>query len=1284
MKTSFYPLSPLSIPVGFTQPSSSYKRQTLVAAAAVILFVLVYLGLSTWFLWKAAWLLINVFSGGNDQFLSLLLGGIMGFLGIFMFKAFFFLNKKNESRSIEVKPEDEPELFDFIYRIADEAKAPRPYKVFISDAVNACVFYHISIINLIFPSRKNLEIGLGLVNTLNISEFKSILAHEFGHFTQRSMIIGRWVYIAQQVAHAIVSKRDGFDAFLNGISRIDIRIAWVGWLLSIAVWCIRSIAETFFYFVLLTQRALSREMEFHADLVSVSLSGSDSLVHSLYKLGAADEAYDAAISFTNKALRKGKKVTDIFSIQANYLQKISVIRNNAQSSALSDLKNMTGVEAKVFKVELAQAPKMWSTHPSNIDREKNAKKTYIKSEIDNTSSWVLFKDKEEISKKITLSLYENLKDDLTELSSNDGVELHNKEFLRSFLKKEYQGVYLERQIMLSVANIGDLYDPTKMDPNIMERWKEMYPPSIQHDLEVLKALAEEQFMLEGLKTKNLDAYEGEIVYNGEKIQRKDLPQVINQVEKKIEEVRGRVDAHDQLCRQVHYSFALKLGKGWPEYLASIGTIIHNYDHTRKNIEDLQLYFYRNLQVVSKKSRMGSNDLYPLLSVANTLHEAMEGFFKSAETIPFSGSLTERLGGKQPSELTTKFTLGLASQSNINDWINVLPQWVELCLEQLSILRDAALDELLYVEEYLKESVLKGEINVRVAPIPINMHLDYPKYDRNNKREVKYKVSLFNKFMSADGLFPTIGRLGVAASIILFAIFFSMSIGGSRIIIYNGLPIDVMVKLGKKEVQISANGSNEIEIDNRSKMKVIAEDMSGHLIESFEASMKGTSSTYVYNVAGASLLYSYEAVYGASVFGEPAVDIIGAPRWLRFSADYYFMEPPSQLSVKAGTTETKKVLDVVPAHPMELAGYFKKEEEFIQWVSSHLVWEPSKSMYLNDYFGLAMALPNIDELINRRLELDSMDISALRLQQEIFKDQKKDSICNLHHSKYMRSKDNPDFYYLQTRCMENGPEQDSLFLQGQHRWPENPWLAYASAFIYTKQANWSDANKCYSVGYNQAPQLKESIWEEKKRIQQYLGSTETSSFDELRAPFYLFITAVESSDETRSTDTYYAFKYLQKGEIDKALEHCISDTLTYPMVLRLAAVSEGATTDIQDKAYFLPESSGINNATIIPAIGLNIKRGESYHLYKEPLASMISEGYDEFIEFIELVEKKKINEANALMPSFNAEFKGKAGLLGMIVLGNSTPAKWKEYASKLLFTFEKPYLKELSSGNEMIQ
>jgi len=238
---SIYTQSVSNVPEDYTQPTSNYKKHVYIAVAGIIAFFGLYLFLTYWFFSAAYRLLMDVFSGGAEGFMPLLIGVASLFLGIFLIKAFFFVQTKYDVQDREVKPQEEPLLFDFLYKLADEIGAPRPHKVYLSNRVNASVFYDLSFLNLFFPSKKNLEIGLGLINVLNLGEFKAVLAHEYGHFAQRSMLVGRWVYIANQIAVAVIAKRDALDAFLAGLSRIDLRIAWIGWILSIIVWSIRSL-----------------------------------------------------------------------------------------------------------------------------------------------------------------------------------------------------------------------------------------------------------------------------------------------------------------------------------------------------------------------------------------------------------------------------------------------------------------------------------------------------------------------------------------------------------------------------------------------------------------------------------------------------------------------------------------------------------------------------------------------------------------------------------------------------------------------------------------------------------------------------------------------------------------------------------------------------------------------------------------------------------------------------------------------------------------------------------
>ena len=62
-------------------------------------------------------------------------------------------------------------------------------------------------LSLFIPPRKDLLIGLGLVNVVDLVEFKAVLAHEFGHFAQRSTALGRYLYVANQVMRDVIYGR---------------------------------------------------------------------------------------------------------------------------------------------------------------------------------------------------------------------------------------------------------------------------------------------------------------------------------------------------------------------------------------------------------------------------------------------------------------------------------------------------------------------------------------------------------------------------------------------------------------------------------------------------------------------------------------------------------------------------------------------------------------------------------------------------------------------------------------------------------------------------------------------------------------------------------------------------------------------------------------------------------------------------------------------------------------------------------------------------------------------
>jgi hypothetical protein len=120
-------------------------------------FIAAYQGLTAWFAWAAVRMWRQIGVTGNGWWLVGSAG--TAFLALFMLKALVFVRRGKPGAMVELTRADHPRLFDFLDRVAADARAPRPHRVFVSPEVNAAVFYDLTVLNLLWPSRKNLVIG---------------------------------------------------------------------------------------------------------------------------------------------------------------------------------------------------------------------------------------------------------------------------------------------------------------------------------------------------------------------------------------------------------------------------------------------------------------------------------------------------------------------------------------------------------------------------------------------------------------------------------------------------------------------------------------------------------------------------------------------------------------------------------------------------------------------------------------------------------------------------------------------------------------------------------------------------------------------------------------------------------------------------------------------------------------------------------------------------------------------------------------------------------------------
>ena len=190
---SFYPPSPHDVPPGLTEVNAAYRLRVLLLLASVTALLGAYAGLLVLALFLiVAPVLLVPFHGNLRLFIfsfGLTLLGV--FMGAFLIKGLFKHDKRSQrSANVEITAAEQPRLFAFLEQLCAELGTPMPARVFVSYEVNASASYDPSIVSVLFPSRKNLLIGLGLINNLNLTEFKALLAHEFGHFSQSSMKLG--------------------------------------------------------------------------------------------------------------------------------------------------------------------------------------------------------------------------------------------------------------------------------------------------------------------------------------------------------------------------------------------------------------------------------------------------------------------------------------------------------------------------------------------------------------------------------------------------------------------------------------------------------------------------------------------------------------------------------------------------------------------------------------------------------------------------------------------------------------------------------------------------------------------------------------------------------------------------------------------------------------------------------------------------------------------------------------------------------------------------------------
>ena len=411
-------------------------------------------------------------------FLLKVIGIVMcSFFFLYLVKGFFKSHPMDKEMHIEITEDEHPVLFTFIEQLCDELGAPLPNKVFVSPDVNAAVMPRTSLINLFVEPKKDLLIGLGLVNSCNLSEFKAVLAHEFGHFSQSAMA-SSYTYVASRIIGDLVEGEDWFDRLLNWCKKQDNAIAVVGHVIGAPLWVGRKILEQCYKVITLQRLAVSREREFHADLVAVSAAGSNAVVHCLLRTDFGHQCFMQALSDLSTAMDHKLYSNDLYLHQD---RASAVVRRKKKEPELGLPPAFKGThEGKntvVFDAEeeamTDDIPPMWRTHPSNSDREKNAKETFVPAVVDHRSPWVLFDAPADLRERMTYKFYRMVFKIPKNTDLADAVKVQkfiDNEHADTTYDPKYNGTYDDRPLEPGeLAELNTLARDKPWDDDRMEK-----------------------------------------------------------------------------------------------------------------------------------------------------------------------------------------------------------------------------------------------------------------------------------------------------------------------------------------------------------------------------------------------------------------------------------------------------------------------------------------------------------------------------------------------------------------------------------------------------------------------------------------------------------------------------------------------------------------------------------------------------------------------------------------------------------------------------------------------
>lgn len=489
----------------------------------------------------------------------------------FLLKFMFTVKRANRYDLIEITAADQPELFAFIGEIVDEVKTPFPKKVYVSPGVDAYVFYDSSFWSMFFRVRKNLAIGIGLVNSVTKSEFKSILAHEFGHFSQRSMKVGSYVHHLNRVIYNMLDTNESLNPVVTKLKNSDSYWAFVSLLPFSTVKGMQAIMKSMYKLVNVSYLRLSREMEFHADEIAASVAGTEPMSASLLRTSFSDHVFEMVLNYYNNKIESATVAKNVYP---QHLLLMNFMAGENRLEVIDGLPQVRKEDIGRYNKSKLIVTAQWESHPSVHSRIERLENMDIKvAAYDRTPASEIFADIETLEKQASLFLFSTV--NYSSVINYKDAETFLEEFIAEYREATFHTQYndyynhknpdpdnLLKENPAAVTPFSELFSNEKVDL--------VYTAfALKNDLDVIRQISSGKTDI-----KTFD-------YDGKKYLAKRCAELISELEKELKRLNELIAENDGNISR-YYMYAAEQKGVKDEYIALCQNLIAEdkaYDRT---------------------------------------------------------------------------------------------------------------------------------------------------------------------------------------------------------------------------------------------------------------------------------------------------------------------------------------------------------------------------------------------------------------------------------------------------------------------------------------------------------------------------------------------------------------------------------------------------------------------------------------------------------------------------------------------------------------------------------